>query len=77
MNKFLHWLFQTSNSLLFEYKNIFLRQGCSEKFQIDYSVQPCVQKSTMLLFLLRKQLENETQKLLELDFIESLTSSPK
>ena len=69
------------NSLLREYKDISEGVGALENFEfnipIDHSVQSCVQKPKRLPFLLKKQVENEIQKLLEQDFIEPVTSSPK
>ena len=69
------------NSLLREYKDISEGVGALQNFEfnipIDHSVQSCVQKPKRLPFLMKKQVENEIQKLLEQDFIEPVTSSPK
>ena len=69
------------NSLLREYKDIFEGTGALKNFeltiQINPSVQPCVQKPRRLLFLMKKQVEAEIQKLLDQDFIELMNSSPE
>ena len=69
------------NSLLHEYKDIFECMGTLKNFELNIqlsdSVQPYVQKPRRLPFLIKKQVENEIQKLLKQDFIEPVTSSPK
>ena len=69
------------NSLLHEYKDIFEGTGALKNFQLNiqtnHSVQPYVPKPRRLQFLVKKEAENEIQKLLEQDFIEPVTSSPK
>ena len=62
------------NSLLHEYIDIFESTGALKNFELNIQihnfVQPCVEKPRRLPFLMKKQVENEIQKLLEQDFIE-------
>ena len=69
------------NRLLYEYKVIFEGTGALKyfklNFQIDHSEQRCVQKQRRLIFLMKRQVENEIQNLLEQELIETLTFYPK
>ena len=67
------------NSLLYEHKDIFQGMGALKNvelsIQIYHSVQPWVQKPRRLPILMKKQVENEIQNLLQQDFVELVTSS--
>ena len=65
------------SSILHEYKVTGALKNFEFSIEIDPSVQPGVQKPRRLTLLMKKQFGNKIQKLLEQDFIEPATSSPK
>ena len=68
-------------ALIVEYRDIFEGTGALKDFELtiysDESVTPVIQKPRNFPYLMRKQIEEEIDKLLKQDVIEPVVSPPK